>query len=184
MCVRRVTFDNQGGNLRKRPAISAGVVSSAVSPSQTPLHPGIISAAPAPMLLSPVFNSSCFPQTDGSKGEPGNVSGTSHPDSSSTSRPRTGVNPGANSNPRPIIQPLPQPPQLRAAMYLPLPQSRPLGRLQFPAPNCAGQGKLRFPVAPSDDSGTAEAMATAALMMLTNEGRRGVREMAAAGIVS
>jgi hypothetical protein len=73
-------------------------------------------------------------------------------------------------NPSPSMQPLPSP---KAAMHLPL--SHAVAHLQLPQLYDAAQhdreAHSKSPAALSDASGTAEATASAALMMLTNDWR-------------
>ncbi len=156
--------DDQGGN-RKRPILPAGVGSYSASPSQ--ISTNVTSATPTPTLLSPAFNSIHFSpdlartQTNSSIGR---STGSGSLAAASTSSSWTTVNPS------PSIQPLPSP---KAAMHLPLPHA--VAHLQLPQPYNAAQhdreAHSKSPAALSDASGTAEATASAALMMLTNDWR-------------
>ncbi|ETI22448.1 hypothetical protein G647_06523 [Cladophialophora carrionii CBS 160.54] len=141
---------------------------------------GMLSTTPTPTLLSPAFNSIHFSpdlsrtQTNSSVAR----SSTSNvPSLASTAASWTTVNnppSGSISNPSPSMQPLPSP---KAVMGIPLPQPA-MTRLQLPGQyNAAVQWERdagsRSPGAASNGSGTAEATASAALMMLTNEWRGG-----------
>lgn len=169
--------DEQGGPQRKRPVLPVGTSSFAASPSQVSVLSNYASATPTPTLLSPAFNSIHFSpdlartQTNSSVGK-STGSGSAL---ASTSASWTTVNTNSStSNPSPSMQPLPSP---KAAMHLPLPPSHP-ATLHLPAPYNAVQRERdsKSPAALSDASGTAEATASAALMMLTNEWRGGGRE--------
>ncbi|OCT51572.1 hypothetical protein CLCR_08357 [Cladophialophora carrionii] len=156
---------------------------------------GMLSTTPTPTLLSPAFNSIHFSpdlsrtQTNSSVAR----SSTSNvPSLASTAASWTTVNnppSGSISNPSPSMQPLPSP---KAVMGIPLPQPA-MTRLQLPGQyNAAVQWERdagsRSPGAASNGSGTAEATASAALMMLTNEwrggGRQGGSEAGAAAAVA
>ncbi|OAP60797.1 hypothetical protein AYL99_05799 [Fonsecaea erecta] len=171
---------DETGGLRKKPFLPAGVQSFTASPS-IPAHSGgvVSSATPTPTLLSPAFNSIHFSpdlartQTTSSVGKSGSgVLNT--PASSWTSVNPSGSSSGSVSNPSPNMQPLPSP---KAAMNLPLPHPA-VASLQLPPHYSAGvqrerEGGSKSPGGMSDASGTAEATASAALMMLTNEWRGG-----------
>lgn len=170
------------GAMRKRPTFPANVGSFSASPSQISIHSNVASATPTPTLLSPVFNSIHFSpdlartQTNSSAGKtPG--SGSLGLKTSSTSGSWTTPNTSTSTpKPSPNLQPLPSP---KAAMHLPLPHgARGLSStLQLPPPHNARQRERdahsKSPGALSDGSGTAEASASAALMMLTNDWRGG-----------
>jgi hypothetical protein len=158
----------QPGKVRQRPILPASTGSFSASPSQISTNAQVTSTTPTPTLLSPAFNSIHFSpdltrtQTSGSIGSIMN-SGTI----SSTSGSWTTLNQSSTTKPSPQMAPLPSP---KAAMHLPLP---PLANsLQLPHPYTTGRENSRSP-AMSDGSGTAEATATAALMMLTNDWRAG-----------
>ncbi|KAK5390137.1 hypothetical protein LTR20_003145 [Exophiala xenobiotica] len=152
--------DDQRG-IRKRPILPAGVSSYSASPSQ--ISTNITSTTPTPTLLSPAFNSIHFSpelartQTNSSVGQ---STGSGSLAAVSTSSSWTTVNPS------PSMQPLPSP---KAAMHLPLPHA--VAHLQLPQPYDAAQhdreAHSKSPAALS----TAEATASAALMMLTNDWR-------------
>ncbi|KAJ9607757.1 hypothetical protein H2200_007835 [Cladophialophora chaetospira] len=146
-----------------------------------PLAGMVSSTTPTPTLLSPAFNSIHFSpelartQTNSSVGQ--STSGSlSTGGSSWRSVNHPGSATGSISNPSPGMQPLPSP---KAALGLPLAQP-PVTSLQLPPQyNAAVQRERDFsnrsPSAVSDASGNAEATASAALMMLTNEWRGGGR---------
>lgn len=181
--------EQQGGGagMRKRPILPAGIpsFSSNASPSQISV---VTSATPTPTMLSPAFNSihfspdlartqtnnSSLGKSSGTLGSVSSASGSLN-SAASTSTSWTTVNPNSASNPSPNMAPLPSP---KAAMHLPLPP-HPINSLQLPQPyGSTGVMKEResnskSPGALSDASGTAEATASAALMMLTNDWRGG-----------
>ncbi|KAH0844704.1 hypothetical protein FOPE_09489 [Fonsecaea pedrosoi] len=182
---------DEAGNLRKRPLLPAGVQSFTTSPSITVHSGGMVSSAtPTPTLLSPAFNSIHFSpdlartQTNSSVGKSGSgVLNT--PTSSWTSVNPSGGSSGSMSNPSPNLQPLPSP---KAAMNLPLPHPA-VASLQLPPHYNASIQREReagssSPGALSDGSGTAEATASAALMMLTNEWRGGGRTEAQSSVTA
>ncbi|KIW46850.1 uncharacterized protein PV06_02480 [Exophiala oligosperma] len=176
--------DRQSGNGRSMPGLPSSYTDS---PSQISTH--ATSNTPTPTMLSPAFNSIHFspdltrsqtnttksgaatgksPETGGAGG-PGPVAS-----STSTSNSWTTVNPS------PGMAPLPSP---RAALNMPLPP--PMTYLQLPQPYNNGhssqsqspdgrEAHSKSPAALSDASGTAEATAGAALMMLTNDWRGSV----------
>lgn len=163
--------DDQGAGLRKRPILPAGVGSFSASPSQ--ISTNITSATPTPTLLSPAFNSIHFSpdlsRTQTNSSSIGKSTGSGSFAAPSTSGSWTTVNP--TSNPSPNMQPLPSP---KAAINLPLPH--PSTSLQLPQPLTGAverDAHSKSPGAQSDVSGTAEATASAALMMLTNDWRGG-----------
>ncbi|KIW67124.1 hypothetical protein PV04_06397 [Phialophora macrospora] len=149
---------------------------------QTHQGVGMLSMTPTPTLLSPAFNSIHF-SPDLSRTQTNNSvarsSSSNVPSLASTAASWTTVNnppSGSISNPSPSMQPLPSP---KAATGIPLPQPA-MTRLQLPGQyNAAIQRERdagsRSPGAASNGSGTAEATASAALMMLTNEWRGGGR---------
>ncbi|KIW85781.1 hypothetical protein Z517_01173 [Fonsecaea pedrosoi CBS 271.37] len=182
---------DEAGNLKKRPLLPAGVQSFTASPSITVHSGGMVSSAtPTPTLLSPAFNSIHFSpdlartQTNSSVGKSGSgVLNT--PTSSWASVNPSGGSSGSMSNPSPNLQPLPSP---KAAMNLPLPHPA-VASLQLPPHYNASIQREReagssSPGALSDGSGTAEATASAALMMLTNEWRGGGRTEAQSSVTA
>ncbi|KIW31929.1 uncharacterized protein PV07_03516 [Cladophialophora immunda] len=181
-------IDDTGG-LRKRPLLPAGVQSFTTSPSISVHSGGMVSSAtPTPTLLSPAFNSIHFSpdlartKTNSSVGKSGSgVLNT--PASSWTTVNPSGSSSGSMSNPSPNMQPLPSP---KAAINLPLPHPA-VAALQLPPHYSAAtqrerDGGSKSPGAMSDASGTAEATASAALMMLTNDWRGGGRPDAQASV--
>ncbi|KIX94414.1 uncharacterized protein Z520_09800 [Fonsecaea multimorphosa CBS 102226] len=183
---------DEAGGLRKRPLLPAGVQSFTASPSIS-VHSGggiISSATPTPTLLSPAFNSIHFSpdlartQTNSSVGKSGSSGVLNTPASSWATVNPSGSSSGSVSNPSPNMQPLPSP---KAAMNLPLPHPA-VASLQLPPHYSAAiqrerEGGSKSPGGMSDASGTAEATASAALMMLTNEWRGGGRSDAVQGNV-
>ncbi|EXJ77767.1 hypothetical protein A1O3_09996 [Capronia epimyces CBS 606.96] len=177
--------------IHKCPSLAAvGEELLAASPTQPLTQSSITSATPTPTLLSPAFNAIHFSpdlsfQTSTSTSTSNNVSTSAegrssslNPPSTSTSGYWTTVN--QRSAPSPQMQPLPSP---TASMHLPLPHPPPFqlaGSALLPRPTLPGQRDrdthTKSPGALSDVSGTAEATAGAALMMLTNEWRAGARE--------
>jgi hypothetical protein len=169
---------NSGVGSRKRPILPSSMSSYTASPSQAGM---VSSATPTPTLLSPAFNSIHFSpdlartQTNSSVGKSaGSGSGAF---SIGTSSSWTSVNtapPGSASvsNPSPSMLPLPSP---KAALGLPLPHSTVTALHLPPQYNAAIQREREAgnhsPSAVSDASGNAEATASAALMMLTNDWR-------------
>jgi hypothetical protein len=158
-------------------------ISSQSHGAQAHQGPGVLSTTPTPTFLSPAFNSIHFSpdlsrtQTNSSVARSSN---SNVPSFASTAASWTTVNnppSGSISNPSPSMQPLPSP---KAAMDVPLPQPA-MTRLQLPGQyNAAIQRERdagsRSPGTASNGSGTAEATASAALMMLTNEWRGGARQ--------
>ncbi|EXJ58586.1 hypothetical protein A1O7_06013 [Cladophialophora yegresii CBS 114405] len=140
---------------------------------------GMLSTTPTPTLLSPAFNSIHF-SPDLSRTQTNSSVARSSTSLASTAASWTTVNnppSGSISNPSPSMQPLPSP---KAMMGIPLPQPA-MTRLKLPGQyNAAVQWERdagsRSPGAASNGSGTAEATASAALMMLTNEWRGGGRQ--------
>ena len=171
-------LDEANNNARRRPVLPVGMQSFTASPGMVP------SQTPTPTLLSPAFNSIHF-SPDLSRAQT-NTSSTSinKPASGSlstgtgTSSSWTSVNhhPSSATQPSPSMAPLPSP---KAALGLPLPHPV-VTSLQLPPHyNTAIQRERdagnNSPSAVSDASGNAEATASAALMMLTNEWRGGGR---------
>lgn len=159
----------QPGKPRQRPILPASTGSFSASPLQISTNAQVTSTTPTPTMLSPAFNSIHFSpdlmrtQTSGSMGSIMNSGALS-----STPGSWTTLNQSSTTKPSPQMAPLPSP---KAAMHLPLP---PLAsNLQLPHPYATGRENSRSPAAMSDGSGTAEATATAALMMLTNDWRAG-----------
>jgi hypothetical protein len=162
------------------------------TPTPTLLSPAFNSIHFSPDLSRSLTNSSMGKSAPGGSGSIG--LNTNAP---STSGSWTTVNNPSTSNPSPNMQPLPSP---KAAMNLPLPHTAPAhlpqqqqqsaaaggsgpssssSFLQLPQPFFAAASQLlgerdthsKSPGALSDGSGTAEATASAALMMLTNDWR-------------
>ncbi|KAK5054533.1 hypothetical protein LTR84_001424 [Exophiala bonariae] len=156
------------GSSHQRPLPPVSTGSFSASPAQISTHAQSSSTTNTPTLLSPAFNSIHFSpdltrtQTSGSIGSVVN-SGTLP----STSSPWISLNQSSTSKPSPQMAPLPSP---TASMHLPLPPLT--NTLQLPPPFATGRENSRSP-AMSDGSGTAEATATAALMMLNNDWRAG-----------
>ncbi|EXJ68286.1 uncharacterized protein A1O5_08901 [Cladophialophora psammophila CBS 110553] len=176
-------MDEMGG-MRKRPLLPAGVQSFTSSPSISVHSVGLVSSAtPTPTLLSPAFNSIHFSpdlartQTNSSVGKSSSSGVLNTPSSSwATVNPSGSCSGSVVSNPSPNMQPLPSP---KAAINLPLPHPA-VASLQLQSHYSAAiqrerEGGSKSPGAMSDASGTAEATASAALMMLTNEWRGGGR---------
>lgn len=167
---------DDGGGTKKRPNLPTGPKSFNASPSLAGM---VSSATPTPTLLSPAFHSIHFSpdlsriQTNSSFGK--STSGSlSTGGSSWASVNYPGSASGSVSNPSPSMQPLPSP-----KLGLPLPHPA-VTSLQLPAQYNAAMQRERdvgnnSPSAISDTSGNAEATASAALMMLTNEWRGGGR---------
>lgn len=162
----------QQGNFRQRPVLPVSTGSFSASPSQISTHAQSTSTTHTPTLLSPAFNSIHFSpdltrtQTSGSIGSTVNSGALA-----STSSPWISLNQPSSTTttkPSPQMAPLPSP---QASMHLPLPPL--VNSLQLPHPYAATRENSRSPGALSDGSGTAEATATAALMMLTNDWRAG-----------
>lgn len=160
----------QQGNFRQRPVLPVSTGSFSASPSQISTHAQSTSTTHTPTLLSPAFNSIHFSpdltrtQTSGSIGSAVNSNAMA-----STSSPWISLNQQSTTKPSPQMAPLPSP---KASMHLPLPPL--VNSLQLPHPySTTGRENSKSPGAMSDGSGTAEATATAALMMLTNDWRAG-----------
>ncbi|EHY55703.1 hypothetical protein HRR83_007919 [Exophiala dermatitidis] len=186
----------QGSSKRRiLPASASGTTSIAASPLQMPMNSqsgATSSGTPTPTLLSPALNAIHFSPEDqqGRHGsaqmKPSSGIMTTPADAvgslPSTSSSWATVNhQSLSSEPSPNMQPLPSP---KAAVHVPLSQSHShsaaaarhsvSGTLQLPQTDAA-DARGRSPGAVSDVSATAEATASAALMMLTNEWRGGGR---------
>ncbi|KAL2421846.1 hypothetical protein ABEF95_008605 [Exophiala dermatitidis] len=185
----------QGSSKRRiLPASGSGTTSIAASPLQMPMNSQSAansSGTPTPTLLSPAFNAIHFSPED-QQGRHG--SAQMKPSSGMMTTPVDAVGPlpstssswatvnhqSLSSGPSPNMQPLPSP---KAAVHLPLSHSAAArhsvsGTLQLPQ-TIGADARGRSPGAVSDVSATAEATASAALMMLTNEWRGGGRNASA-----
>jgi hypothetical protein len=164
---------------RRRPILPSTTQSyTSASPlitTQTSGPPGMSSATPTPTLLSPAINSFHF-SPDLSRSQT-NSSSRTLPSLPSTSTSWTTVNnpPSGSIHPSPGMQPLPSP-----KMTLPAPHSS-ISGLQLPPHYNSSVTRERDPGSKSpggvsDISVTAEATASAALMMLTNDWRGAGRD--------
>ncbi|KIV88509.1 hypothetical protein PV10_08190 [Exophiala mesophila] len=166
--------------LRPGPSPAAGFGSYSGSLNHVPTgsaNPSNPSATPTPTLLSPAFNSIHFspeltrlPTNDGSR-------------MMQSSTPWMSIN-SSSQRPSPQMQPLPSP---KTAIHLPLPPLSQMTALQLPQAQTSTAGRASVSEESgrdysnsisigeiSETNGTAEATASAALMMLTTDWRHSV----------
>lgn len=183
----------QHSHSRNRPSLAVGSGSHSGSlnhVSNSSANPSNPSATPTPTLLSPAFNSIHFspdltrlPVSDGSRSAVTGSSGTMQSSASWMS-----IN-SSSQRPSPQMQPLPSP---KAALHLPLPPLSQMTALQLPQAHTSSAGRPAVAEeggrdysnsvgGMTDASGTAEATASAALMMLTTDWRNSVGSGGAVG---